>query len=58
MDAENLVRMAKILIEQKKYDLPKKMLKRVIDEYPDTPEAKEAQAELDKIAKLEAEKKP
>ena len=55
---KNILRMAKILIEQKKYDLPKKMLKRVIEDYPDSPEAKEAKAELEKIAKLEADKKP
>ena len=55
---KNYLRMAKILIEQKKYEMPKKMLKRVIDDYPDSPEAKEAKAELEKIAKLESAKKP
>ena len=55
---KNYLRMAKILIEQKKYDLPKTMLKLVIDDFPDTPEAKEAKAELERIAKLEAAEKP
>ena len=55
---KNILRMAKILIEQKKYDLPKKMLKKIIEDYPDSPEAKESKAELEKIAKLEADKQP
>lgn len=55
---KNYLRMAKILIEQKKYDLTKTILKRVIADYPNTPEAKEAKAELEKIVKLESAKKP
>ena len=48
---KNILRMAKILIEQKNHDLARKMLKRVIDDYPGSPEALEAAKELAKLAR-------
>ena len=43
--------MAKILIGQKKHDLARETLRRVIDNDSDSPEAREAAKELEKLGK-------
>jgi TolA-binding protein len=48
---KNLLRLAKILIDQKKHDLARETLKRVIDNDPGSPEARQAVKELDKLPK-------